>query len=96
MGVVAASTGAFSTTTINAILAISGSVHVKAITGNNLVNDFVQGSATAGYAITNTTASTTNVYGIMGVARTPLSGGSACSNNLDTCQGSVTTIINLR
>jgi hypothetical protein len=96
LGVVAASSGATSTNTVNAIISIDGPVAVKAITGNNLVNDFVQGSATAGYAITNTTANTTNVYGILGQARTPWSGASTCTVSADTCQGSVITTINLR
>jgi hypothetical protein len=96
LGVVAASSGATSTNTVNAIISINGPVAVKAITGNNLVNDFVQGSGTAGYAITNTTANTTNVYGIIGQARTPWSGGTACTVSADTCQGSVITTISLR
>ena len=95
-GVIAASSGAASTTTVNAIISINGPVAVKAITGTNLVNDFVQGSGTAGYATTATTAVTTNVYSILGQARTPWSGSSACTVSADTCQGSVITTIDLR
>jgi hypothetical protein len=98
-GVVVATTGAVSTTTINAIIATSGPTAVKAITGTNLVNAYIFGTATAGYASTVATKpaeTTATIYNLIGSARTAWSGATACTINNDTCAGSILTLIDKR
>lgn len=98
-GVIVASTGAASNTTINAILATGGPVAVKAITGANTVNSYLFASATAGYAYTaanKPAEGTGTIYNLIGNARTAWSGATACTANADTCAGSIVTDIDKR
>jgi hypothetical protein len=97
-GVVVATTGSFSTTTINAIIAINGPAAVKAITGTNVVNAYVVGTATAGFAntsATHTATSTSLGFFVLGNARTVWSGATACTINADSCAGSILVSIKL-
>lgn len=98
-GVVVASTGAVSTNTINVILATGGPASVKAITGTNAVNAYIFGSGTAGYASTVATKpaeATSTIYNLLGNARTPWTGATACAINTDACAGSIFTDIDKR
>jgi hypothetical protein len=93
-GVVVATTGAVSTTAVNAIIVTSGPAAVKSITGTNIVGDYLFGSATAGYAstvATKPTDGTGTIYNVLGVARTAWSGATACAVNADACAGSILT-----
>jgi len=98
-GVLVATTGAASTTTINGIIATGGPAAVKAVTGTNVVSANIFTSTTAGYASTVATKpaeSTSTIYNLLGNARTAWSGASACTNNSDTCAGSILTYIDKR
>ena len=99
-GVVVATTGAVSSSTVNAIIAVNGPASVKAITGtSNAVGSYILGSATAGYAAGNTlhpTDTTATTYYMLGIFRTPWTGGNACAINSDACAGSVLTSIDKR
>jgi hypothetical protein len=98
-GVIVATTGSASTNTINAFLATSGPVAVKAVTGTNVVSAYIFTSTTAGYATTaatKPTEGTSTIYNLLGNARTAWTGANACSANKDTCQGSIITYIDKR
>lgn len=98
-GVVVATTGATSATTVNAIMATGGPAAVKAITGTNAVNAYIFGSGTFGRARTVATKpaeTTATIYNVLGNARTAWTGASACANNTDSCQGSIMTEIDKR
>lgn len=96
-GVIVATTGVASTSTINAFMATSGPVAVKATAGT--VNQYIFTGATAGYVATvatKPTEGTATIYNVLGIARNTWSGGGACSANNDTCQGSLITYIDKR
>ena len=98
-GVLVATTGATSTTTVNAIMAVGGPVAVKAITGTNVVGAYIFGSATAGFATTVATKpaeATNTIYNLIGNARTAWTGAAACAVNNDSCAGSILTYIDKR
>jgi hypothetical protein len=94
-GVVVATSGATSTTALNVIVAISGPAAVKAITGTDVIGDYLQSTGTAGYA--NTVAAPTSAfYSVLGVARTAWTGAAACAASKDACAGSILTTIKPR
>jgi len=96
-GVIVATTGAASTTTINAIMATGGPAAVKATIG--VLNAYIFTGATAGYAAPTAlkpTESTSTIYNVLGNVRTAWTGGTACAINADACAGSVMTDIDKR
>ena len=96
-GVIVATTGSASTSTINAVMATGGPTAVKALNGT--LNSYIFASATVGYASTTTakpTEGTTTVYNVLGNVRTAWSGGTACAVNSDACQGAIITDIDKR
>jgi hypothetical protein len=98
-GVVVATTGATSTTTINGIIAVAGPAAVKSITGGNTIGNYIFASTTAGYGTTAASKPTEGVgtiYNLIGAARTTWSGATACAANSDACAGSVLTSIDKR
>lgn len=96
-GVVVATTGAASTSTINAVIATGGPAAVKAVSGSNTVSTYIETGGTLGYATTVATlAVATTPYNILGNARTAWSGATACTANADTCAGSIMTDIDKR
>jgi hypothetical protein len=95
-GVVVASTGAASATTVNAIIAVNGPAWVKGSAGT--VNQYVETTAagtTAGYADTTATAPapTGGAYATLGVANTTWSNTCSAVTN---CSGSIFTYLNIR
>lgn len=86
-GIVVATTGSASTTTINAIIAVDGHQWAKAQTVT--VNDYAVADATDGYVKTQSTDP--GVYGILGLA---LNAQDTVCNSTTTCQYS--TLIDLR
>jgi hypothetical protein len=92
-GVVVATTGALSTNTINAIIAINGPAWVKATAGT--VGQFIfTGATTAGYAVTVATKpaeSTSTIYNLLGWSQVTWTGSGTCTANSDVCEGSLFT-----
>jgi hypothetical protein len=82
IGVVVASTGAASTTTPNAIIAIQGPTWMKATAGT--AGDFAQtGGATAGYGLTATGAVAGTTMGVNRITFTAgCTAANACANSL--------------
>ena len=90
-GIVVASTGSIATNTINAIIASSGPGWVKALT-TGTVNDYIENSTTAGYAIT-VAAAPAPLYSVLGLSQTALLTTCTLASN---CSNSLFTNINLR
>jgi len=91
-GIVVATAGSTTANTVNAIIAVSGPIYVKAIGGT--INDYVQTSGTAGYATTNATVDA-DAYANIGLAQSAFT--TTCgASNADTCRGSIFTILSLR
>ncbi len=98
-GVVVATTGVASTTTINAIIVTNGPASVKAVTGTNLVAAYLFSSTTAGYATTVATKpaeTTATIYNLIGTARTAWTGSTTCAINDNACAGSIFTTVDKR
>ncbi|HSX48418.1 MAG TPA: hypothetical protein VLF41_02870, partial [Candidatus Nanoarchaeia archaeon] len=90
-GVVLATDGSTTANTINAIIALSGPVNIRASAGT--VNQYILPTTTAGVANTNATAGAT-IYNNAGVAQSSFS--NTCSNNADNCRAFVFTNLNIR
>ena len=90
-GVVVASTGSSATNTINAIIATAGPGWAKAVT-TGTINDYIENSTTAGYAIT-VAAAPAPLYSVLGLAQTALTTTCTLASN---CASSLFTNINLR
>lgn len=96
-GVIVATTGATSTNTVNAIIAVSGPAWVKSITETgNAIGDTIQTTATANYAGNFSGPTTTNVFSVLGLSETAWTGATACAANSNACAGSVLTFITQR
>ena len=73
------------------IIAIGGPAAVKAATGTtgNAVGNYVNASATVGYAEAVSVAPTSGFYTVLGLARSAWTGATACAANRDACEGSI-------
>jgi hypothetical protein len=96
-GVIVATTGATSTSTVNAMITVSGPAWVKSITETgNAIGDTIQATATANYAGNFSSPVTTNVFSVLGLSETTWTGATGCTVSADTCNGSVLTFVSPR
>jgi hypothetical protein len=90
VGVVVASNASTTTTSISVVIAIGGPAWVKAITETgNLVGNTLQATGTIGYAGSFSGPVATNVYSVLGLARTAWT--SACAISSLGCNSAVLT-----
>jgi hypothetical protein len=79
-GIVVATSGAASSTTINGIIATAGQQYVKILVGGTAtVNGVIQTAGTAGYAQTAATATTATTYAWGGILQKGVDASGACS-----------------